>query len=65
MYDAEYKAGACGDWLLEASIAGAWTSGRLLAEHMLSEAAPTSHGLQGDFYKSETVAKAGIAAIVS
>ena len=65
VYDAEYKAGACGDWLLEASIAGAWTSGRLLAEHMLSEAAPTSHGLQGDFYKSETVAKAGIAAIVS
>lgn len=68
LYDAEHSVGACGDWLLEASIAGAWTSGRLLAKHMLSSSSsdhqPKSHGLQdGSFRKSEAVAKACIGAV--
>ena len=35
VYDAEYGVGVCGDWLLEPSIAGAWESGRRLAQHMI------------------------------
>ena len=36
MYDAEHRVGACGDWLLDPSIAGAWESGRRLANWMSS-----------------------------
>lgn len=35
LYDAEHGVGACGDWLLDPSIAGAWESGRRLAEWIL------------------------------
>ena len=31
VYDAQYNVGACGDWMLDPSIAGAWESGRRLA----------------------------------
>lgn len=41
MYDAENAAGVCGDWLLDPSIAGAWESGRRLANWM-------SEGKRGD-----------------
>jgi len=34
LYDAQFGVGACGDWLLEPSIAGAWTSGLRLADHL-------------------------------
>ena len=36
VYDDQYGVGVCGDWLLEPSIAGAWESGRRLAQHMIS-----------------------------
>lgn len=35
LYDAEHGVGACGDWLLDPSIAGAWESGRRLAHWIL------------------------------
>jgi hypothetical protein len=35
LYDAEHGVGACGDWLLDPSIAGAWESGRRLANWIL------------------------------
>ena len=35
VYDSKYNAGACGDWLLDSSIYGAWESGRRLAHHMI------------------------------
>jgi len=63
LYDAPHAVGACGDWLQEPSIAGAWTSGRRLAEHMLHDAS-SSHGLlSGSFQKSESTAQAGIGAL--
>jgi hypothetical protein len=31
VYDAQFNVGACGDWILDSSIAGAWESGRRLA----------------------------------
>ena len=34
IYDDDYSVGVCGDWLLDSSIAGAWTSGRRLADHL-------------------------------
>ncbi|KAL3783985.1 hypothetical protein HJC23_013365 [Cyclotella cryptica] len=37
VYDAQYGVGACGDWILDASIAGAWESGRRLAKWILEE----------------------------
>jgi NAD(P)-binding Rossmann-like domain len=59
LYDGSYQMGVCGDWLVEASIAGAWTSGRLLADHILSKHSK-SHGLKGSFRRSVATAKAGI-----
>jgi predicted NAD/FAD-dependent oxidoreductase len=59
LYDGPYRLGVCGDWLLEASIAGAWTSGRLLADHIMSNQTK-SHGLKGSFRRSVATAKAGI-----
>ncbi len=35
VYDATYGVGAAGDWVLDPSIAGAWESGRRLADWML------------------------------
>lgn len=59
LYDGLYRVGVCGDWLCEANIAGAWTSGRLLAEHIMTNR-NESHGLYGDFRRSLATAKAGI-----
>ena len=39
VYDALHGVGACGDWILDSSIAGAWESGRRLANWILT----TSH----------------------
>jgi hypothetical protein len=35
VYDSFHGVGACGDWILDSSIAGAWESGRRLANWML------------------------------
>lgn len=71
LYDSEYNVGVCGDWLVEPSIAGAWTSGKMLADHMISSTSQCSstplrsHGLseREAFFKSESAAKLGIAAM--
>ena len=36
VYDAKGGVGACGDWILDPSVAGAWESGRRLANWILS-----------------------------
>ena len=62
LYDSHYSVGACGDWLLESSVAGAWESGRRLAEFMATD--PTlSVGLQGKFQASSAVDKVGIGSL--
>jgi predicted NAD/FAD-dependent oxidoreductase len=62
IYDPESKVGVCGDWLVEPSIAGAWTSGRRLAKHLLQT--PTEKtGLAGKFERSESASKLGIASL--
>ena len=35
-YDGRGGVGACGDWILDPSVAGAWESGRRLANHLLT-----------------------------
>lgn len=35
VYDASHGVGACGDWILDPSVAGAWESGRRLANWLL------------------------------
>jgi hypothetical protein len=35
VYDAAHGVGACGDWILDPSVAGAWESGRRLANWLL------------------------------
>jgi predicted NAD/FAD-dependent oxidoreductase len=78
IYDPEFQVGVCGDWLLEPSIAGAWTSGRHLAQYLkkvqqLSDeenetnpkdgAQNESIGLIGQFKASPGVRKLGIASL--
>eukprot|EP00539_Tryblionella_compressa_P019233 CAMPEP_0178872064 /NCGR_PEP_ID=MMETSP0747-20121128/7932_1 /TAXON_ID=913974 /ORGANISM="Nitzschia punctata, Strain CCMP561" /LENGTH=129 /DNA_ID=CAMNT_0020539269 /DNA_START=172 /DNA_END=558 /DNA_ORIENTATION=+ len=75
IYDSQYQVGVCGDWLLEASIAGAWTSGRRMAEHLqrVSFSSTTddtvlwnkqhSVGMQGHFEASQKVKQLGIASL--
>ena len=36
VYDGRGGVGACGDWILDPSVAGAWDSGRRLANHLLT-----------------------------
>jgi hypothetical protein len=62
IYDAEHNVGVCGDWLVEPSIAGAWTSGRLLAQHLLDNPSTTA-GLEGQFEINESASKLGIASL--
>lgn len=62
LHDGEYNVGVCGDWLLDPSVAGAWTSGRRLSEHMLTNLDRTA-GLEGAFHKSEGSAKLGVASL--
>ena len=61
LYDAEHSVGVCGDWLVEASLGGAWTSGKRLADHM--KGSKTTAGLQGRFVVSEATKRAGIGSI--
>ena len=62
LYDSQYKVGACGDWLLDSSLAGAWESGRRLAEFMASDS-ESSVGLEGRFQASSAVDKVGIGSL--
>jgi predicted NAD/FAD-dependent oxidoreductase len=70
LHDGKFAVGACGDWLLEPSVAGAWTSGKLLADYMIHrhEQYPkrknSKAGLNGAFYLSESASQVGIGAIV-
>jgi hypothetical protein len=38
IYDADHAVGVCGDWLVQPSVAGAWTSGQQLADHFVASA---------------------------
>uniref|UniRef100_A0A7S3DXC2 Amine oxidase domain-containing protein n=1 Tax=Entomoneis paludosa TaxID=265537 RepID=A0A7S3DXC2_9STRA len=62
LYDAEHHVGVCGDWLVESSVAGAWTSGQELAHHLQQPITkPTTVGLEGCFVRSEAAHRGGIA----
>jgi len=74
IYDPRYQVGVCGDWLMEPSIAGAWTSGRRLAQHLVdatsgnnaSENSSTIESVgfkKGQFEASQSVKRLGIAAL--
>ncbi|GAX09637.1 hypothetical protein FisN_19Lh098 [Fistulifera solaris] len=62
LYDCEHKVGVCGDWLLEPSIAGAWTSGRQLADFMVDAKGDLKKnvGLPGQFVRSTRSQRLGI-----
>lgn len=62
VYDAENAVGACGDWLLDPSIMGAWESGRRLA-NWLEHSEEHSVGLPpdgGSFRVSKAASGSGI-----
>lgn len=76
VYDTNHGVGACGDWIMDSSIAGAWESGRRLANWMLT----TSHDMTvlsvglpdrlspevlGKFVPSRAALEAGIGTIPS
>jgi predicted NAD/FAD-dependent oxidoreductase len=65
LWDEQYQVGVCGDWLLEPSIAGAWTSGQSMAQHLMkSNTSPRGTvGLEGNFERSESASKLGLAAL--
>lgn len=47
--DAEYRIGACGDWLAEPTIQGAWESGRALADALAGTAPAPAAAAAGRF----------------
>jgi predicted NAD/FAD-dependent oxidoreductase len=72
IYDPKYQVGVCGDWLLEPSIAGAWTSGERIARHLRAlasndakrnEISKESIGVEGNFEASLGVQRLGIASL--
>lgn len=63
IHDGDYNVGACGDWLLDSSLAGAWESGRRLAQFLIDSEDPKTVGLEGGFQGAEAVAKAGIGSL--
>jgi predicted NAD/FAD-dependent oxidoreductase len=63
LWDSDYHVGVCGDWLVEPSIAGAYTSGHALGQHLMSSN-PQKHGLgEGSFLRSEGSSEQGLAAL--
>ncbi len=62
LYDAKYAVGACGDWLLDPSIGGAWESGRRLANWLVENNGNGSIGLppNGQFKVSKAASGSGI-----
>jgi len=74
VYDAIHGVGACGDWILDPSIAGAWESGRRLADWIARgedtvsvgfPATAASFGDVGKFYPSRAAAESGIGTVPS
>jgi predicted NAD/FAD-dependent oxidoreductase len=68
IYDADHAVGVCGDWLVQPSVAGAWTSGQQLADHFVASTDQNnakSFGLEGSFVRSESASKTGIGAFPS
>ena len=65
LYNGEYAVGVCGDWLVEPSIAGAWQSGKLLADYMVTQGDDDLSlvGLDGSFHKSQESSQVGIGSI--
>eukprot|EP00980_Cylindrotheca_fusiformis_P027837 scaffold22560_cov135-Cylindrotheca_fusiformis.AAC.48 len=68
LYDSTNNVGVAGDWLIEPSIAGAYTSGYMLASHLNKDSEnqdsnSTCLGLEGSFERSESVKNVGIASL--
>jgi len=67
VHDPRYQVGVCGDWLQEASIAGAWTSGHRLAQHLIdtdhSSASKYVGFKKGHFEASQSVRQLGLASL--
>lgn len=66
LFDSDFGVGACGDWLLDSSIGGAWTSGVRLAEYMMDDNRNTVNaGLppHGEFSASRAAHQDGIGSI--
>lgn len=63
LWDQQYQVGVCGDWLVEPSIAGAWTSGTALANHLLLAGNSPTFGIDGSFQRSESSSRLGIVAL--
>lgn len=65
IYDSEYAVGVCGDWLLDPSVAGAWESGRRLANWLVESDGQTSIGLppNGKFRASRSASESGIGSV--
>ncbi|GKY96222.1 hypothetical protein MPSEU_000582100 [Mayamaea pseudoterrestris] len=65
LWDGKFQIGVCGDWLMEPSIRGAWTSGlqlgRLLTNDDRRDNAQSKQ-FKGAFYRSDAAAEAGIGA---
>jgi len=67
IWDPRFGVGVCGDWLMEASIAGAWTSGRRLAQHLIdTDLSSTTKYVgfkKGHFEASQSVRQLGLASL--
>lgn len=67
IHDPRYQVGVCGDWLLEASIAGAWTSGQRMAQHLIntdhSSASKCIGFKKGYFEASQSARQLGLASL--
>jgi len=65
LHDPEHTVGVCGDWLLDPSIAGAWESGRRLAEYMTQHDPDKAQaiGLEGSFQANKEAMQAGIGSL--
>lgn len=66
LWDDKYRIGVCGDWLLESSLQGAWTSGHRLGRFLAQGGRRKRFGtkaLRGSFRASEAVARVGIGAM--
>lgn len=72
VYDSQFHVGACGDWILDSSIAGAWESGKRLASWIACEGCqsvglPNLDGddTDGKFLPSRAALESGIGTIPS
>ena len=63
LYDSDHSVGVAGDWLVDPSVGGAWTSGRRLAEYLNNapkQGKLTSVGLEGKFVRVDSALENGI-----